>query len=96
MTKHTPGKWSVEETDDSFFVCPESGEYAAVLDKRWACEDLSAEEIVANARLIAAAPEMLELLQYFLKYRINLDTRVRTATTTEMIERVIAKATGEK
>lgn len=65
-TKHTEGPWSLEITDDSIFVCPSVNDhdYVALIDKRWDTSVTGAHE--ANARLIAAAPEMLEALEWIL------------------------------
>ena len=69
--KHTPGPWGVEDPMDH---CPTivANPGAAVYDWKWVatCEwpdednhDFTAGEVKANARLIAAAPDLLEALQ---------------------------------
>jgi hypothetical protein len=60
VSKHTPGPWGV---DDPHLVWAESvGEYVATTRvEGW--ETLSREQVEANARLIAAAPELLEALK---------------------------------
>lgn len=62
MTKHTPGPWHCRPYGDSFVAT------CGNADKRVAyCyavfEDRSKDEAEANARLIAAAPELLEALE---------------------------------
>lgn len=67
MNKHTPGPWDVRKIDNApsfrgiFGICA-NGSGNSIR-----------EEEEANARLIAAAPELLEALERFVKY-----TRVRT------------------
>lgn len=54
MSKHTPGPWNVQaQTGYSHRVLPKAE---------------SPEEHLANARLIAAAPQMLECLKYCQKW----------------------------
>lgn len=55
---HTPGPWSVNPTGDIGPWHVGSHEYGPVCD----CADTIAGDLVANARLIAAAPEMYHLL----------------------------------
>ncbi len=65
MSKHTPGPW---EHDMQFIVCPDSSGlhhdlYVAEIvqeDEEGRCVDEDQQD--ANARLIAAAPELLEAL----------------------------------
>jgi hypothetical protein len=66
-TKHTPGPWSTEVTEDSIFVVPQVNDhdYVALIDKRWDTSIEGTHE--ANAHLIAAAPEMLETLEAIYK-----------------------------
>ena len=63
MSKHTPGPWSChhDEVDDfsSVEITPKTG------PSRWVC-DLNQPNHVANARLIAAAPELLSALRELL------------------------------
>lgn len=57
MSKHTPGPWVAEPVGGKgSWVKGSTGEWAAL-----ACGDTS-ESAEANARLIAAAPDMLEAL----------------------------------
>lgn len=59
MNKHTPGPWYPVATQDGMFV------FKDVKDERHKIAELFlwGEETEHNARLIAAAPEMLEALQ---------------------------------
>ena len=64
MSEHTPGPWRDWEESIGAVMAPRSndaswGSRAVALIAQWP----SAEERAANARLIAAAPEMLEALE---------------------------------
>ena len=75
MSKHTPGPWSVGEVSHKKQrVDIDSRSYDEFMDnQRWTglartygCEDYpekGSEAMMANARLIAAAPELLEALR---------------------------------
>jgi hypothetical protein len=62
--KHTPGPWKVTKSSERKTLC-------VVNDDTWICGELQAlngtaideRECLANARLIAAAPEMYEALE---------------------------------
>ena len=75
MTKHTAGPWSLETVRTSVGVCHMIGPFPPRRDDgkpRYAClyadypSDFnpSDTELLANARLIAAAPELLEFAQW--------------------------------
>lgn len=76
ITAHTPGPWS---TDWGFIVAPDpNGVYPDLYIAEIAREDseepdrvASLEVQEANARLLAAAPELLAALEYF--YNISHD-----------------------
>ena len=79
-TKHTPGTWvadglEVKVEDDGWVL-------AEVIDTN--------DEGAANARLIAAAPELLDVLERIVRYQLIPDHW----TTAETARAVIAKATG--
>ena len=57
---HTPGPWDVEPKGSRHFVDGADGLTVAYLDRAGVRER---SEIEANARLIAAAPELLEALE---------------------------------
>ncbi len=88
MSKHTPGKWIAEYCGEYWNVVLEGAEGFG--REIVGCEGLyrcdGSDE--ANARLIAAAPELLEALQ-------RLDKNGHTQATWEFALRAIAKATGE-
>lgn len=102
--KHTPGPWMIAETnqDDeqiSAEVHAPSGYIASVLrilDDESTPEDIA--EHLANARLIAAAPELLEALEaIMLHIRIlkSRDPSILDDVLTAVAEEVIRKARGE-
>ena len=68
MTKHTPGPWIVEETPEHLWIGPPRHNShkleSIVTDIDNSTDYLPAvrDTRIANARLIAAAPEMLEAL----------------------------------
>lgn len=73
-TKHTPGPWGMETVRTTSGLCHRVGPFPS--PKSWrsdkpahACiyddypPDVGSPELVANARLIAAAPDLLEALK---------------------------------
>jgi len=57
--QHTPGPW---ERDDGYIVSLHNHEKIATVHD-WTTEDEDIDRAKANARLIAAAPELLEALE---------------------------------
>ncbi len=78
MSKHTPGPWTLETVPTSIGTCHKIGPFPSlgVREENHACvyadnvrphdygHSHVGDELLANARLIAAAPEMLDLLQH--------------------------------
>lgn len=63
--KGTKGKWEVSrDIEDNDRVCVKSHSGHNFIDC-WSLDFCSEEEMRANAKLIAAAPELLEVLQMF-------------------------------
>ena len=94
MSGHTPGPWTAFQSTASFFdVVKGNGEYDPSVASVWASEGRPAG---ANARLIAAAPDMLEALRAVVSALNNRD-----ATNDEALAiyarciAAIAKATGQ-
>ena len=94
MSKHTPGPWHVVErasvSIEANSEIDHIGPIATVhSDLAYPC---SAPQMIckrsANARLIAAAPELLDMLEY-------LQTRLEDITDIRLADEVIAKARGE-
>jgi hypothetical protein len=103
-TQHTPGPWAVRDhwADEGAFEVyptrggePKIGQWSALAEvPEYGPND--APEAEANARLIAAAPDLLEALELMLE---NLDAMyvVSPASSAHKKARAaIAKATGEK
>ena len=91
MSKHTPGPWAMTADGCGFYVeggnllvavAHEVDQHPTDID-----EFMAGEETEANARLIAAAPELLEFAE---EVRRTGDTRLAS-----MAIAVIAKAIGE-
>jgi hypothetical protein len=83
---HTPGPWGIRSRDVGGFVVGPTGDFlpAAIIPKN----KREAAEVHANARLIAAAPDMLAALK---KMRPSILNR----KTLAQIDAAIAKAEGE-
>ena len=91
MSKHTPGPWAMISDGCGFYVegrnllvaaAQEIDQHPTDID-----EFIAGEETEANARLIAAAPDLLEFAE---EVRRTGDTRLAS-----MAIAVIAKAIGE-
>lgn len=87
-TAHTPGPW-IHRTrlDDGANIGCKDG--YAICDMAYKYSSLSREELDADAKLIAAAPELLAALHGLLHYRGNIPD-----VFTEAADKAIAKATG--
>lgn len=107
-SKHTPGPWALESVDTSVGSCHKIGPFpsAGVRSEVHACvyadrlrlglDDGNpvAAELLANARQIAAAPELLGALQVAeMAFR---ERGLRACGEYKQIEAAIAKATGER
>ena len=94
MSKHTPGPWSIQPVphEDMIAVLQDGDGYESDDRSTWpngGCDlaECFGPERKANARLIAAAPELLEFAE---EVRRTGDTRLAS-----MAIAVIAKAIGE-
>ena len=99
MSGHTPGPWRLDGEDFNRYESL-TGIYVAHDDGGRICQCfancrvVTDEELRANARLIAAAPELLEgLLQVAADRKASRLGQIRVATE-EAIARAIAKATA--
>ena len=93
-TKHTPGPWNFQPCDeyvDCFDVLCEEDYYVATTHDG-VRGDKNAD---ANARLIAAAPDLLDELLSVLDWAVTERAPLRKQEI-ESIRKVIAKATGEQ
>jgi transketolase len=105
MSKHTKGPWEVVRTDAGIIVRTESVKKTRAGASRYAAiggfdrsdpEQLA--EALANARLIAAAPELLEALEYLTgecDKEMDLDYNRHAAPLAKALA-AIAKAKGEQ
>jgi len=73
-TKHTPGPWKVTDGPQYGYnklrrVDSEHGQFGTVICERFSAESVEGlnEEIEANLALIAAAPDLLEALNFLLE-----------------------------
>ena len=93
MKKYTPGPWWVEigdEDGDYSHIWPTiHSESREIVGTEGLYGDL--EEDKANARLIAAAPELLEALQYLM-----VASGEQLTSAFEQAQEVIAKVTGKE
>lgn len=102
-TKFTPGPWSFSRSeqwgDTRFYVAQEEGapytpnysDVATLIAETVSGEIVHIQE--ANARLIAAAPELFEALQ---RASQSAGFQYMTHETRAAIEAALAKATGEQ
>ena len=92
--KHTPGPWQAVKWDDNaddvvgWSVVDSEG---AMLPESEMTGDI--EEAEANARLIAAAPDLLEALKICIEV---LEDSGNYPWTLEDVKEAVAKATGEQ
>ena len=99
-TKHTPGPWTVTADGAGWYIecAPERGHSVAYIMAEIGEEDpdTSDDEKEANARLIAAAPDLLEALQWLVDILPDpdLDNDELQRTWTRRARAAIAKATG--
>lgn len=106
--KHTPGPWVVRTIDQSLAtVETQDGEYIICTAAQLRWDDWKTEhaERKANARLIAAAPELLEAAKLVLEWYEAEDNHSGTdfyqrmqmcRDSEDAIRAAIAKATGEQ
>lgn len=96
MNKHTPGEWRVRNNSiGGPFVSSDNGTVADV--RTFGGVHVGGHqhpETIANARLIAAAPDMLDELLFVLDWAVTERAPLRKQEI-ESISAVIAKATGD-
>ena len=93
MSKYTPGPWYADAPPILTIGGKDFCQDWYVHNKaKVICSfpvNFSTPETGANARLIAAAPDMLETLEFL------INTHTFSSSTHEMLEAVIEKATGK-
>ncbi|WP_262219722.1 hypothetical protein [Stenotrophomonas maltophilia] len=101
MSKHTPGPWGIERTDDTNWIGfmrpndPKKVELIVCTTSRESLTDEALARNDADARLIAAAPELLEAV---VALETLLSPLAYDSTQKDWLNRAreaIAKATGE-
>lgn len=73
MSKHTPGPWEAAEghPSDVWHVDMPERSFSIILSRADSDWSMSVDEVQANARLIAAAPELLAALERTLSNAIG-------------------------
>jgi hypothetical protein len=100
--KHTPGPWGVTQFTDVIYVTrqdsiPVNGGMIATITSQLdgVNNDEKLKETYANARLIAAAPDLLDALQKISKELRTSNDRMKMIETIETLTNAaIAKAEG--
>lgn len=98
--KHTPGPWSyVEHNWSDTSIYGADNKWLAKLSIRDEATEYTQEklekEMGANARLIAVAPEMLEVLERIVTYYQD-ETRPEARFKLDHAEKIINKARGKE
>lgn len=93
--KHTPGPWEIRDVNVTF-ISIGAPEHHSLADT-WAIDEgVTTEQLHANARLIAAAPELLEALEQISHAEAATydDIHAAIQDLVGIARAVIAKATG--
>jgi hypothetical protein len=96
MSEHTPGPWKAHFEEAYFVTGPDLGRVAMMMNLKGAHGmggRRSGDESAANAKLIAAAPELLEALQTLCKLALSGEPVIFTSEY-DRARAAIAKATG--
>lgn len=99
VSKHTPGPWTAEYGIRDQFHLPQyqrkDTSHVILGANDLPIAELRLGNIEANARLIAAAPEMLEMLKAALRaHKVGFLSQSLHDEFTKALEQAIAKATG--
>lgn len=92
--QHTPGPWRYEYDDNGFFEIT-----SEVIARRVAFTQRQGDTDEANARLIAAAPELLDVMHWWLQQMADDACDDMGKLLDDMSKKAraaIAKATGEQ
>lgn len=92
--KHTPGPWQINPVNaqvDAF----NTGEGLAICKMLWPTKLRSEAETEANARLIAAAPELYEAVSRARRHAMNIGLDAEGSTYIHILDAAIARATGD-
>lgn len=92
----TPGPWLTDETDDTIFVATfansTSESYVCQIEKS-TFDGETVENATANARAIAAVPELIEALQWLVEF-CGLHEHDKNDPAIAKVYAALAKATG--
>lgn len=93
MTKHTPGPWNFDGAINGLVDGGPDGKIIAIV---YPCYHHNASEMKANAYLVAAAPELLEALEFATRmYQENFENMPFCWQTVQnFIDDAINKAKG--
>lgn len=103
QTKHTPGPWTFKLHDGwnslTYAIYQDKGKESGycVAEKKWSSiNNIQMEELKANARLIAAAPELLEACKDAIEFIKDgyVETFPEVKQLLNKLEQAIAKAEG--
>lgn len=103
MNAHTPGPWKFETVRTSCGICHKIGEfqrgnkitYACVYDDYGSPDNPDSKALLANARLMASAPDLLEALCEFMAEHAIPSSICTERPAYEKAIAAIAKAVGE-
>ncbi len=91
--QHTPGPWSAMPYERSVAIFSDDAYIAAVYDG----PQIDRDQRLANARLMAAAPELLAALQAVWEaYEEGYETEELTPAVADKVHAAIARATGQE
>ena len=102
MTKHTEGPWKVGQylgSPRQFVIHMDVGDKGRGSDVAYTSAAFGNDETIANARLISAAPDLLEALQVMLRDYSAVHARggdLEMQPALFQAQRAIARATGEQ
>jgi len=82
--KGTPGKWGVYGTDNCIFIENDNAEHICAINS----VNISLQEAKSNAKLIATAPEMLEMLEDILEAFKENNFEISAHEIEELIKKV--------
>lgn len=99
MSKHTPGPWRVEPVEDQEVLIL-TQEHGRIAECFWIGDSQGPrlDATLANARLIAAAPELLEALRYCVGRLQDIETLESAPLALKYLadaRALIAKAEGK-
>ena len=90
--KHTPGPWSINTWEHQGDASMRIGAKDTPMLTRVSSEFVSINEWRANAKLIAAAPEMFEALQSVNNYFIDLQNKCALTNPDKRAWKLVSKA----